>query len=446
MTSNYLDRIKTSFEQCSDWVMQALPSDKKVILNLEAEDTLFVRYNGHRVRQNTQVEQAFMKLQIFENLKSFKTNFTLTGDLDMDLKNTKVLFHKSIMGMDRILEETAVREISKNFTSKNIFEGKYSTEEILSEITDNTKHLDFTGIAHFGPVLNMVRNSEGVKHEFLTDFFTLDYSLFNHQHAVKGMYCNSEWDQAEFENSLHKSSYYLELMQRKPVDVKPGSYRVYLAPGAVSELASMLSWGALSQKAYKTGRNPFQKLVDQEKMFSPKINVKENFGLGLCPAFNNFGEVAPLELELIKEGKIVNLLTSTKTANDYNLTSNYAEEDEYLKSLEISPGNLDLSAVLKELGTGLFLSNLHYLNWSDPTEARVTGMTRYACFWVENGEIVGPIKDLRFDESFYTLWGSELESITHASEIEPQTTTYYQRHLGGKKIPGMIINKMKFTL
>ena len=79
-------------------------------------------------------------------------------------------------------------------------------------------------------------------------------------------------------------------------------------------------------------------------------------------------------------------------------------------------------------------------------EARITGMTRYACFWVENGQIQGPIADLRFDDTFFDLWGEELESVTEFSELEPQTTTYFQRHLGGKKVPGMLIKKMKFTL
>lgn len=446
MSTDYLYQIRKSFAACSDWLLSSLPSEKKAILYLEAEDTLFVRYNAHRVRQNTQVEQAFLNMQIFENLKSMKTVFSLTGDLDTDLKNTKLLYHKALQTMEKALEESTPREMAKNFTSKNIFEGKYSQSTVLNEISSQTKNLDFTGLAHFGPILNMVRTSENVAHEFQTDFFTLDYSLYHHQHAVKGMYCHNEWSQEEFENSLHKSNYYLELMQKPSIEIKPGNYRVYLAPGAVAELASMLSWGALSQKAYKIGRNPFEKLIAKEKQFSSKINIKENFSLGLCPAFNNNGEVAPLSLELIKNGEIQNLLTSTKTANDYGLISNFAEEEEYLKSLEIAPGNLDMSQVLSELGTGLFLSNLHYLNWSDPQNARITGMTRYACFWVEKGEIIGPIKDLRFDESFYTLWGKELESITHASEIMPNTDTYFKRHLGGKKIPGMIVSNMKFTL
>ena len=33
-------------------------------------------------------------------------------------------------------------------------------------------------------------------------------------------------------------------------------------------------------------------------------------------------------------------------------------------------------------------------------------MTRYACFWVEGGEVVGPIKDMRWDESLYDAWAT----------------------------------------
>ncbi|MCB0371225.1 MAG: Zn-dependent protease, partial [Bdellovibrionales bacterium] len=85
MRSRYLDTIKNSFQKCSGWVLNALPSETQAIMNLEAEDTLFVRYNNHRVRQNTQVEQAFMTLQLFSGLKGSKTSLTLTGVEDVDL-------------------------------------------------------------------------------------------------------------------------------------------------------------------------------------------------------------------------------------------------------------------------------------------------------------------------------------------------------------------------
>jgi len=114
--------------------------------------------------------------------------------------------------------------------------------------------------------------------------------------------------------------------------------------------------------------------------------------------------------------------------------------------MDVSAGTLDEKDVLAALGTGLYLSNLHYLNWSDPVSARVTGMTRYACFWVENGVIAGPIKDLRWDESLYGALGSKLMALTSHTEIDPAVDTYYRRSLGGSRTPGALIEGFTFTL
>ena len=40
------------------------------------------------------------------------------------------------------------------------------------------------------------------------------------------------------------------------------------------------------------------------------------------------------------------------------------------------------------LGTGLFVGNLWYTNFSDRAACRTTGMTRFATFWIDEGEIV----------------------------------------------------------
>jgi predicted Zn-dependent protease len=101
---------------------------------------------------------------------------------------------------------------------------------------------------------------------------------------------------------------------------------------------------------------------------------------------------------------------------------------------------------LAELDTGLYLSNLHYLNWSDRPTGRITGMTRYACFWVEDGELVAPIENLRFDESLYHCLGDRLINLTTTQDFIPETGTYDHRNLGGAWLPGAIINDFTFTL
>jgi predicted Zn-dependent protease len=158
------------------------------------------------------------------------------------------------------------------------------------------------------------------------------------------------------------------------------------------------------------------------------------------------GEIAPLELALIDQGHLVNTLISSRTAKEYGLVGNGARRSEALQSPEVLPGQLQTVEILGQLNTGLYLSNLHYLNWSDRTGGRITGMTRYACFWVEQGQIVAPIQDLRFDESLYNFWGSQLQALTVSQEFIPAIDTYERRALGGALVPGMLVDGFTFTL
>jgi predicted Zn-dependent protease len=92
------------------------------------------------------------------------------------------------------------------------------------------------------------------------------------------------------------------------------------------------------------------------------------------------------------------------------------------------------------------VSNLHYLNWSDRPNGRITGMTRYACFWVEKGKIVAPIEDLRFDESLYNFWGTNLIDLTQELQFIPEVGSYGFRDLGGTLVPGMLVDNFAYTL
>ena len=54
----------------------------------------------------------------------------------------------------------------------------------------------------------------------------------------------------------------------------------------------------------------------------------------------------------------------------------------------------------------------------------MTGMMRFATFWVENGEIVAPVNVMRFDDSVYRLLGRNLEVLTSKPEMIFSTDTY----------------------
>jgi len=112
----------------------------------------------------------------------------------------------------------------------------------------------------------------------------------------------------------------------------------------------------------------------------------------------------------------------------------------------MDPGSLSQENILKEIDTGLYLSNIHYLNWSDNPGGRITGLTRYACFWVKNGEIEGPINTMRFDDTFYKYLGDNLVHIGDETEYIPNTSTYGNREMGGIICPGILANSFALTL
>ena len=141
-----------------------------------------------------------------------------------------------------------------------------------------------------------------------------------------------------------------------------------------------------------------------------------------------------------------NTLVSSRSAKEYGLDSNFAEGGEYLRSPKMESGQLNHEDVTKELDKGLYLSNIHYLNWSDRIGGRVTGMTRYACFWVEDGKLVSPIKDMRFDDSIYNFFGDSLEDATKNVTFNPNVGTYNGRSLGGTHCPGILLSSFEMTL
>ncbi|MBC7538620.1 MAG: TldD/PmbA family protein [Bacteriovorax sp.] len=437
----------SSFEIFAKKVFNELLADESLTMTLAAEETLFTRLSNAKVRQITNLHQAFIDYNFIKGNKTltFSLPFKVSED-DFLLAMKKI--KESRLWIEHLPEDPyLVRPEFYGVTKdENLFDLP-SNDEMLSFILDLASHVDLAGVFSSGEIIRATINSVGQFHWFKTRNFYLDYSIYNKkQKAVKSLYAGNEWDANALKANIKDSEFKLSLMDRESKKIERGSYRVFLAPSAVAELLGTLSWGGVSMGDHQRGNGSFKDLWEKKKKLSPKFSLAEDFSLGMSPRFNDRGEVAPSVLPLIENGELKNFLTSTRTANEYKVETNFATDWEGMRSPVISTGRLARDSILKELGTGLYLSDLHYLNWSDRETSRLTGMTRYACFWVENGEIVSPIQDLRFDESFYSLFGDALVDLTNYSEVIPNTGSYFQRDVGGSRVPGILLSDFKFTL
>jgi predicted Zn-dependent protease len=440
--------LEDSFNQLVEQLRSQLKENEHFTLSLKSEQSQFTRFNRAKVRQTGVVNDGSLQLTLMCDRRSGYVEFPFTGEAETDLQQAQFALDSLRQEVPQLLENPYFVLPSGNSSSREVHSGDLlPPNEVASSILSSVSDLDFTGIYSAGLVIRGYADSVGQTHWFATDTFSLDYSLFTLEgQAVKGTVAGSDWDPNLYKTQIENSRIQLERLSRPAKTIERGQYRTYLAPAAVNELLYMLSWGGVSESSYQQGGSCFAPLRRQEKNLSPKFTLKENFTHGLVPRFNELGEVAPTELAVITQGELSNLLVSSKTAKEYDLVANGATEDEGLRSPEILPGELESDQILAELGTGLYVSNLHYLNWSDRPTGRITGMTRYACFWVENGEIVAPIENLRFDDSLYQFWGEKLVALTNFQEFIPDVGTYDYRNLGGAWVPGMIVDDFTYTL
>ena len=446
--TDFRQMMELSFNQLVDWLRSHCQSHEAFTLMLSSEHSQFVRFNGAKVRQTGSVWDGNLRLTLMQDGRSSYQEFPLTGDDVGDRQQMQSALAALRQEILQLPENPYLVLPTGNHQSRAIYLGELlPPEDVAASLLLEVSDLDFTGLYAGGAMIRAYADSAGQQHWFVTDAYALDYSLFTPDgQAVKGTLAGSHWRQADYLAKLQASRQLLQQLAQPSRTIDRGAYRTYLAPTAMAELISMLSWGGVSEASYQQGGSCFGALRRQQKQLSPQFTLRENFGSGLVPQFNELGEVAPTILPLITAGKLDNLLVSSVTAKEYQVPSNQADQDESLRSPEVMTGNLPNEQILAALDTGLYISNLHYLNWSDRPVGRITGMTRYACFWVEKGQIVAPIANLRFDDSLYQFWGDNLIALTDFQEFIPEVSTYGNRNLGGMLTPGALIEGLTYTL
>src|SRR5262249_49368096 len=153
---------------------------------------------------------------------------------------------------------------------------------------------DFVGLFASGPVERAFASSLGHRHAHRVSSYQLDYSLYHSKDkAAKGAFSAFEWNPDAVRARIAATRDELAVLALPPKKIAAGPARAYLAPDAVAELMTMLSWGGVSEKAQRTKTSCLQRLADGESRLSDKVTVVENTAGGLAPAFDDVGFQKP---------------------------------------------------------------------------------------------------------------------------------------------------------
>ena len=435
------------YELC-DHLTTQLRGDEILHCSLDGETSEFVRLNHAAVRQAGSVKQAYLELTLIDGQRQAGGRLTLTGNPEHDRSVSSALLGELRERIPHLTDDPHLLYSTQVHSSEHHGEDRSpNAEQVIETVVREAKGTDFVGLFAGGAIYSAFANSLGQRNGFSSHSFHLDWSLYHRaDKAVKCGYAGTAWSDEQFISKMTNARRELSVLERNPRTIDPGRYRVYLAPTAVAEVVSILGWGGFGLKSHRTQRSPLIRAVKGEEQLASCFNLTENVATGLSPRFGKSGFIKPDRIELFEQGSYSSALVSPRSAREYSVQTNGADDSEMPVSLDMAAGLTPREQVLTELGTGVFVNNLHYLNYSDRPSCRLTGMTRFATFWVENGQVVAPVNVMRFDETIYRMFGEQLVGLTKERELLLDPGTYERRSTQSTMVPGAIIEDFTFTL
>jgi predicted Zn-dependent protease len=218
-----------------------------------------------------------------------------------------------------------------------------------------------------------------------------------------------------------------------PQTLPIGEYEAVLPPAAVSTFTGFIGMLGFSAKAYQEG---YSFLTDKigSQVFDEKLSIIDD-GRSLM-TFNAApfdGEGTPKKkLSLVKDGVPENLVYDNYTAlkDDTESTGHclpkygigfWARGIPIPTNMILEPSTSSVEEMIEDTKKGVYLTRLHYVNPIRRDKAVISGLTRDACWYIENGEIKHPIKVMRFTDAVPRVFGS-IDQIGDKSTVSKLST------------------------
>lgn len=419
-----------------------------IISALSAEQSDFIRFNKSAVRQATAVRQAAWTVSLIRGQKRLDARVSVAGNLAADRPALGALVAQLRAALDDVPDDPFLLFETAPATSSTHRPAQLpDPAQVIDEVLAAGRGLDLVGFHAAGPIWKGFANSLGVRHWHAVESFSFGWCLYHDRDkAVKSTYAGAGWESAAFEAKMRFAREQLARLGEKPHELAPGAYRAFLAPAAMTEILGMLSWAGFGLKSRNTKQSALIRMAEQDVRLSPLVTIRENTREGIASGFQAEGFVRPPEVALVQDGRLAAALVSPRSAREYGVATNGANSDETPESLDLAAGTLAESQALEALGTGIYVGNLWYLNFSDRSACRLTGMTRFASFWVEGGRIRAPLNVMRFDDTAYRVLGENLEALTRERDLVPDTDSYGERSTVSVRTPGALVREFALTL
>jgi PmbA protein len=200
---------------------------------------------------------------------------------------------------------------------------------------------------------------------------------------------------------------------RSPREIPAGRYVTILEPPAVLDLVGFLFYdfagtAVQDKRSCLTGRMG-------KRLFGENITIWDDVYHPLQTGTQYDGEGVPRQkVLLVDRGVPKNLVYARATAkkmkakptgHGFSLPNEYGEAP---MNLVFAGGDKPVDEMVKTTERGILVTRLWYIREVDPYEKILTGMTRDGTFLIEEGRIVGGLRNFRFNQSVIEMLSNVL--------------------------------------
>ena len=230
---------------------------------------------------------------------------------------------------------------------------------------------------------------------------------------------------------------------RNPRGLGPGEYEVVLEEYAVSDILDFLGYMGFGALAVQEGRSFMTGRLGQQVM-GANISIWDD-GLDPTgvPQLFDYEGMPKRRVDFIVDGVANTPCYDRRTgARDGKPSTGHGLPPSSTMgpvpmNMFLKPGDASKEELIASVKRGLLVTRFWYTRVVHPRTLHMTGMTRDGTFLIEDGEVVAPVKNLRFTESYVEAL-SRVERIGREPKLVREFFSY-------NRVPALKIGSWNFT-
>jgi predicted Zn-dependent protease len=297
-----------------------------------------------------------------------------------------------------------------------------------------------TGTAMVG-----VANSKGVFGQYESTL--VDASTVVMSSTSSGWAQASGWklDSVDWEH-LAEEAIRKARMGENPQECDPGEYTVILDHYATADLLEMMGMDGMSALAFQEERSWLNGRLG-ERILAENVTILDDGhdDAGIPIPFDEEGQpkhVVPIVNAGVCSGMVHDSFTAGRQAGAVSTghataLSPTERPGPLPRNLFMRGGTSNVDEMIASTKNGLYITRFWYTRTVHPRDVVVTGMTRDGTFLVRDGEIAGPVKSMRFTQSYLAALANTLAIGSACKTVRNENAAFH--------VPAVKLERFRFT-